>query len=134
MVEGEVWYVVEGKPLGTRGIVATLHRQFPRQGVERDGDDAVAWVAVHVAERPHLLDVAQVQPRFLFQFAQCALFGGLVHLEEAAREGPAAFERLNSALDEQDFEVAPVEAEHHTVCRHGWAGILVSVALLFHLV
>ena len=134
MVESQSRHFIQGEPLRFGGIVAPLHLRFLRQGIESDGDDAGARVAVDVGESPYLLDVAQVKSRFFFQLSQRTLLCRLVHVEEAAREGPSAFEWLNSALDKQNLKVMPVKTEDNTVCRYSWSGILVSVLLRFHIV
>ena len=134
VVESQSRHFIQGEPLRFGSIVAPLHLRFPCQGVESDGDDAGAWVAVDVGERPDLLDIAQVEPCFLFQLTQGALLCRLVHVEESSREGPSAFEGLNPALDEQDFQVVAVETEDDTVCRYSRSRILVGVLLRFHIV
>ena len=134
VVEGQLRQAVDGEPLRAFGIVATLHLRLLGQRIEGDGNHPFARVAADGSEGLELFEVVQVQAGLFSQLALCALLSGLIHAEESIGQSPTAFVRLDAAFNEQNLQLAPIEAEHHTVCGHGGTWVVVSVFLFFHLV
>eukprot|EP01031_Cornospumella_fuschlensis_P009515 gene9515-11677_t len=102
-----------------------LHVSLPNQSVISDADHALARVAVHRTKGVELLEEDVFEPGFLFEFAAGGGIEFFIDPDEAAGEGPAAFEGGEAALDEQYLQGAFVEAEDDAVHREGRARILV---------
>ena len=128
MVESQLRNVIYSPPLGFRGIVTALDGGMLGEGLESDGDDALARVTVHAGEGAELAHLGQFQTRLLFEFALGALFSRLVHAEESSGESPHALVGIKAALDEQHLELFAVETEDHAVSSHRRMGVFVSVA------
>src|SRR5678816_2990339 len=70
------------------------------------------WVPVRLAERLELLQVGELPHiHLLGEMAADCLLERLAELEEAAREGPRAEERLAGPLPEQDLQPALAHLE-----------------------
>ena len=127
VVEGQLRHLVERKPACIGRIVAALHLLHPHQGVEGNGDDPLARVALRVGERVELTDVGTLQPRLFLQLPQRTLFGTLVHLYESAGKCPTPFVRLNAALHQEHLQFGAVKSKDDAVRRNARMRILVAI-------
>ena len=117
MIEGELRQIVEREPADAhrvgRGADAVIAELGER--VVRDGDDALARIAIERAERVELLEVDVGDAGFLLELAARGVVERLVDADEAAGQRPRVLERLQLALDQQHLEVGLVEPEHDAV-------------------
>ena len=120
-VEVATRYVVEGSSMIQR----------------RMSEERRTVAAVHRAEGVQLLQKYAAQPGFLFQLAARRFVHGFIDAHEAARQRPLALERRKITLDEHDFQIILIEAEHDAIDGKRATGIFVSEGhgwLLYELV
>ena len=116
------------EPAGVGRIIPSLDIAFPDQGQVGDGNHPLTRIAVHGGESAELGDGLRLEAGFFHQFAPGAGVGILVHPEETARKGPAALERVDTALDQENRQAfAKVVSENDAVGRNGRMGVLISV-------
>jgi N-acyl-D-amino-acid deacylase len=130
MVKGQCRRLAEKVPAYFRGIVARACRQsvVGRSCQKYYAHDPAARITARIAKGLQLFESAQAQPRFFLDFAPDGFFQGLVHFDEAARQGPSAGERRVLAADEQNpIRLRPRHQRH--IHRHRGPRIVVSVLL-----
>jgi len=98
------------------------------EGVIGYADDAFARIAINGAESVELFQEDVFEACLFFEFTAGSLLQGFFDTDEASGERPAAFERLQTALNEKDLEFPLVQTEDDTINGEGWASILVTVS------
>jgi hypothetical protein len=94
-------------PEGHKRVIADTYHSLSR-------------VSLKAAERVELLEENVPDPRLLLKLASRSLFEGFIESHESTGQGPFPLERLEVSLDQQQFQLAFVEAEHDTIdCQSG---------------
>src|SRR6516164_1497916 len=103
VIESEFRRMSEREPADFGRVVAGARLQSVRieQRHVGDADDAPARIALGIAERAKLNEVLRAHVCFFEQLAPGRSVERLVNLDEPARNGPAALERLVLAANEQ---------------------------------
>ena len=129
MIEREPGQLVEREPAhahriggGPDAVIGEL-----RERVVRDGDHALARIAIDRSERVELLEVDLGHARLLLELAARCLVEGLVDPDEPAGQRPGVQERRDLALDEQHLEARVIEPEHDAIDRDRRARVIVRV-------
>ncbi len=131
MIEGERRLVGDGEPGGVAGVGGGAHAVIGEldQRVVGHRDDPLARIAIGLAEGVELLEEdLGGEAGLLFQLAARRFFDALGDADEAAWQRPAALERRQIALHQQDLEAGVVEAEDDAVDGEGRAGKFVGRA------
>ena len=127
VVEGQLRQGIDREPCGFRGVVAADNLCGLDERVEGNGDHALARVAVRVGEDAQLAHGRGLEAGLLPELPQGAFFRGLPHLQEAARERPAALVGLAAAPHQQDLQLTVFIGKDDAVGGHGHVLVLVLV-------
>ena len=127
MVEGKLGQLRQGPPLCLSGIIMSLYGQGSiYDGQEGYGHRSATWVAVDFGIGSYLLNLRQLETRLFFHLTHHTLLYGLIHLHEAAREGPAALVGLYASLDKQHTGLR-LTGYHYAVSRQCRPRIFVCI-------
>ena len=117
MIESQLWHFGNREPFGFGGIGGRFGAMIGKLDEREmsDTNDPFARIAMNRSEGKKLFEKDIGQAGLFSQLASGGFIDGFLHATEPTGKRPAAFERLQTALNEENLEFAFVETEDDAI-------------------